>query len=176
VPKEQILVRLFEKVRDIPYGTTGSRDPEQVYLKNMGTCSGKHFLLYELLIALGFEVKQFVCSHKFKSFTVKFPQKLQELLNCDFLDYHNFLKVMINGKLLIMDATWDLPLKKYGFPVKEKWDGKTDTMLGVVPIQSWETKDPEKFKEDKIGQMPQAEQEARKIFIRELSAWTATLR
>ena len=46
--REQTVLRVFEKVRDIPYGTIGSRDPLKVYLMGSGTCSGKHFLLAAL--------------------------------------------------------------------------------------------------------------------------------
>lgn len=171
------MIKIFEKVRDISYGTIESRDPEQVYLKNKGTCSGKHFLFYELVSGLGFKSKHFVCSHKFRQFKVKFPPRLQEILKeNDILDYHNFVKVFVNGKWLTIDVTWDLPLKKYGFPVQENWDGKTDIELSVVPIEIWEVKNPEKFKEEKLALMPKKEQKIRKLFIQKLSEWVSTLR
>lgn len=174
---EKALIRIFEKVRDIPYGTIGSRDPEQVYLKRRGTCSGKNFLFYELASGLGFKTKHFVCSHKFRQLKVKFPVQLREMLKeDDFLDYHNFVKVFVNNKWLTVDVTWDLPLKKYGFPVQENWDGKSDTTFGVTPIKIYEVANPETFKEEKIALMPKNEQEIRKVFIQRLSDWVSTLR
>jgi hypothetical protein len=104
--KDDRLVEIFYRVRDIPYGTIGSRDPEQVYLKNKGTCSGKHFLFYELVEGLGFKSKHFICSHKFRQFKVEFPTQLREILKeNDVLDYHNFVKVFVNGRWLMVDLT-----------------------------------------------------------------------
>jgi hypothetical protein len=68
-----------------------------------------------------------------------------------------------------------LPLKRHGFPVYE-WDGKSDTQLTVIPIETWEVKNPEKFKEKKIALMSKKEQEVRKLFIQKLSEWVADLR
>lgn len=53
LPLKKNIIKLFEKVRDIPYGDIGSRDPQDVYKKNKGTCSGKHELLKELYKELG---------------------------------------------------------------------------------------------------------------------------
>lgn len=50
-------IKLFELVREIPYGSIGSRDPKDVFEKKRGTCSGKHALLKELFEDLGIEVK-----------------------------------------------------------------------------------------------------------------------
>ena len=63
--KDKKVVLLFEKVRDIPYGDIGSRDPKAVFENNKGTCSGKHELLKELYQELGIEVKDFIAMHKF---------------------------------------------------------------------------------------------------------------
>ncbi len=167
------LARVFERVRDIPYGVIGTRDPEQVYLRNMGTCSGKHFLFFELATALGFEARHFVCSHSFREFPVKLPPHLKKMLDeKDILDYHDFVKVLAGGRRLTVDLTWDLPLKNYGFPVNEGLDGK----ISGVPIETWETTDPEKFKEDRISSMPKLERERRKVFLQGLSDWVAELR
>lgn len=167
------LARVFERVRDIPYGVIGTRDPEQVYLKNTGTCSGKHFLFFELAAALGFEVKHFMCSHSFRDFPVKLPPHLSKMLEeKDILDYHNFVKVRVDGRRLTVDLTWDLPLKKYGFPVNENLDGK----VSGASIGTWETSDPEKFKEDHIASMSKMERERRKLFLQGLSDWVSGLR
>jgi hypothetical protein len=174
--KEKALTKIFLKVRDIPYGTIGSRDPEQVYFKNRGTCSGKHILFYELVTTLGFKVRQFVSLHKFNQSKIKFSPSLQEMLKeNDVLDYTHFVKILVGDKWLAVNLTWDLPLKKYGFPVYE-WDGKSDTQLYFVPIETWEVKDSEKFKEEKIALMSKKEQKIRKLFIQKLSEWVSTLR
>ena len=35
-----------------------------------------------------------------------------------------------------MDATWDLPLLKAGFPVNGSWDGYSETKCAVKPLKS----------------------------------------
>lgn len=167
------LEKIFEKVRDIPYGVIGTRDPEQVYLRNIGTCSGKHFLFFELAAALGFNVRHFVCSHSFRRSQVKLPPHLLKMLDeKDIIDYHNFVKVLVNGRWMTVDVTWDLPLKKYGFPVNENLDGK----ISGVPVETWETPDPEKFKKDHLAAMSKTDQKKRKLFLKGLSDWVSTLR
>lgn len=164
------LARIFERVRDIPWGVIGTRDPEQVYMKNMGTCSGKHFLFFELARALGFEVRHFVRYHSFRDFPVKLPPHLAKMLDeKDIPDYHNFVEVLVNGRWLTVDVTWPLPLKKYGFPVQ-------DTLDSAVPCDGFEVSDPEKFKEERIALMPEAERERRKLFLKGLSEWVSGLR
>lgn len=176
LPKEKALIKIFEKVRDIPYGIIGNRDPEQVYIKNKGTCSGKHILFYELVTALGFKAKQFVSLHKFNQSKIKFPPDLQEMLKeNEILDYTHFVKVFVGNKWLTICLTWDIPLKKHGFPVNE-WDGKKDTQLYFVPIETWEVEDAGKFKEEKIVLMSKKDREIRKVFIEKLSEWISTLR
>jgi hypothetical protein len=65
LPPEQKIVRLFEKVRDIPLGSIGSRDPEAVYEKNVGTCSRRNLLLRELYDEGGIETKDMFTLHRF---------------------------------------------------------------------------------------------------------------
>ena len=175
--KKEALIRIFEKVRDIPYGVIGTRNPEQVYLKNMGTCSGKHFLFFELATNLKFQVKHFVCSHKFSQLKANFPPQIQDILkNNDVLDYHNFVKVFTNNRWVLIDLTWDSPLKRYGFSIQEYWDGKSDTSIGVMPIEVWETENPTQFKEDKLALTTKKDQEVRMLFLQKLSEWFSTLR
>jgi hypothetical protein len=44
--------------------------------------------------------------------------------------------VQIGCRWVLVDATWDSPLKKAGFPVNEHWDGISDTMCAVLPLRS----------------------------------------
>jgi len=47
---------------------------------------------------------------------------------------HLACKAYIEGKWILIDATWDVSLKRAGFPVNEKWDGISDTKNAVKPI------------------------------------------
>ncbi|MFW5935899.1 MAG: transglutaminase domain-containing protein [Candidatus Hadarchaeota archaeon] len=177
--REQKLVAIFEKVRDIPYGTLGSasRDPLEVYRNNRGTCSGKHFLLRDLLLSLDIKVKDMVCFHYYSQMprSIDYPPQLMQLLedNKGVPDYHNYLQVY-NGDWLTVDATFDYPLKDY-FVVNE-WDGKTDTRLSVKPVEMWEVDDAENFKMYLLNKLPPDVQKGRKRFLQKFSEWLEVLR
>ncbi|MFP3945386.1 MAG: transglutaminase domain-containing protein [Archaeoglobaceae archaeon] len=177
--REQKLVNIFKKVRDIPYGTlgSGSRDPLKVYRNNRGTCSGKHFLLRDLFLSLGMKVKDMVCFHYYSQMprSIDYPPQLMQLLedNKGVPDYHNYLQVY-NGDWLTVDATFDYPLKDY-FVVNE-WDGKTDTRLSVKPVEMWEVDDAENFKIYLLNKLPPDVQKGRKRFLQKFSEWLEVLR
>ncbi len=176
--REEALIRVFERVRDIPYGTIGSRDPVKVYRMNRGTCSGKHFLLKELYLALGVEVKDMICFHRYAELprNIDYPPELENLLDghSGIPDYHNFIKVYVNNRWVTLDATFDKPLENY-FVVNE-WDGESDTELSVRPIRIWEVEDPLEFKVKKIKQLPPRIQRVRELFLEKFSEWLEVLR
>jgi hypothetical protein len=176
--KEKALVSVFERVRDIPYGTINSRNPEDVYRRNMGTCSGKHFLLRELYNALGVKIKDFICYHRYDQLprNVDFPPELKTLLdeNDGIPDYHNFIKAYVNNKWVILDATFDKSLK--GCFIVNEWDGRSDTKVSVVPEKTWEVKNPLKFKVKMLEQLPLQIQESRGLFLKKFSEWLEILR
>lgn len=177
IPLNEQIIKLFEKVRDIPYGNIESRDPKDVFEKNKGTCSGKHELLKELYQELGIEVKDFIAMHKFNDSKVDFPDNIKEILNrTEIIDPHNFFKIKIDNKWITVDITRDKPLKKLGFTVTENWDGKSDMDLCVVPIEIIETENPIELKKQKISELPEQVQKDRKLFLNKLTEWLDTVR
>jgi hypothetical protein len=169
--KEDI-INLILRIRDIPYGTVGSRLPEDVYKNNKGTCSGKHALLKELLIELNIQVKEMIAIHKFNNLKINFPDNLQSILNNnEIIDPHNFLRVKIDDKWLNVDITWDKPLHKLGFEINETWNGEADMKLCVISNDISEPKDITKFKEEFINKLTPEQQKTRKTFIEQLSIW-----
>jgi len=175
--KEKQIVALFEKVRDIPYGTIGSRDPLEVYNCNTGTCSGKHELLKSLYHEIGMETKDYVAMHRFADMDIEYPNNIKAILKrSNIIDPHNFFKINTNGKWLTVDITWDKPLKKYGFPVNENWDGKSDMNICVIPISISQQDDPIAFKKREIAKLSEEVQKDRLIFLDELTKWVGTLR
>ena len=177
-PLPQKIIILFEKVRDIPYGDVGSRDPLDVYKQNKGTCSGKHELLKALYKELGLQVKDFLIMHRFKELPVKFSPEITEILNrTDITDPHNYFKVLIDNKWLTVDVTWDKALQKLGFPVNENWDGKTDMPVTVAPGgKVYEPEDPIALKKELINKLPEHVQEERKLFLKKCTEWLDNLR
>ncbi|MBD3155580.1 MAG: hypothetical protein GF368_02895 [Candidatus Aenigmarchaeota archaeon] len=169
---DEWVIKLFEKVRDIPYGDINSRDPKDVYEKRKGTCSGKHELLKELYDELGIETKDFIALHKFNDLNVVFPKEIKRILDeYEIFDYHNFFKILVNGDWITVDVTWDRPLKKLGFFVNENWDGKSNMELCVVPIEIFEVEDSVLSKKQKLMDLPKETQKYRKIFLEELTVW-----
>jgi len=51
--EELTLQRAFTLIRDMPYKRATSRRPESIIEEWLGTCSGKHYLLAEVLREMG---------------------------------------------------------------------------------------------------------------------------
>lgn len=172
-PLDQKIVTIFKQVRDIPYGTIGSRNPLDVYHKNMGTCSGKHALLKALYTALGIEVKDFIVLHNFNNLPIKYPNYLKtQLTTTTILDPHNFIKIKVHNKWLLVDVTWDKPLKKLGFPINENWDGKSNLNILVSTEQEfYETDNAIYLKQKLLKNLTITAQKEREIFLKKFSEW-----
>ncbi|MDD9953340.1 MAG: hypothetical protein OXR66_03320 [Candidatus Woesearchaeota archaeon] len=171
--KEEQLRKLFEFVRDIPYGDPGSRDPEEVYKQQRGTCSGKHALLKKLYAAIGVETQDWIAMHRFNDLPVEFSFEIYKLLETtEILDPHNFLKVNWCGTWITVDVTWEKSLKKFGFPCSE-WGEET---LCVVPSEIFVADDPVLEKEKRISELPKEVQWERTRFLQMLTAWLDSVR
>lgn len=131
-------IKIFEAIRDIPYYVTWSTDPEKgpvdLIIRNKGNCLPKHFLLGTMYQKLGIPIKYATYPFKWSDQDVNFPEKLKKLVDKLPVRYHIALKAYINDTWVSIDATWDLPLKKVGFPVNEKWDGVHHTLNAVTPL------------------------------------------
>ncbi|MDV7186683.1 hypothetical protein R3X25_05265 [Lutibacter sp. TH_r2] len=170
---EEKIVTLFEKVRDIPYGNIGSRNPLDILEQNRGTCSGKHFLLKELYKAIDVPVRDFIVMHSFNDMDINFPPEIKEFLTSDqIIDPHNYIQIKPFNKWITIDATWNLPLKKYNFPVNEFWNGKTSMPISVVVSTNiYETSEPENLKKQLIEKLSIKQQKSRKLFLNLLTNW-----
>jgi hypothetical protein len=171
-------VELFRRVRDIRYGTIGSRDPLDVFRKHRGTCSGKHLLLAALFRSMGLVVKDMVVFHRFVNLprNVEYPGRLWKLLSegDGVPDYHNFIRVRQQEKWVTIDATFDEGLREC--LVVNDWDGRTDTELSVASIRMWEVENPIEFKERKLGALSPGVRSRREEFLEAFSAWLDSLR
>lgn len=167
------IITLFEKVRDIPYGDIGSRDPLEVYKQQKGTCSGKHELLKGLYTTLGLQVKDFIIIHEFNNLPVSFPENIQNILNeTTITDPHNFIKIKRNNEWFTIDVTWDIGLKKVAFPVNEDWNGFQNLDISVAKGgEIFETANPMELKRDLITKLPEITQVNRKVFLKKLTNW-----
>jgi hypothetical protein len=188
LPRNQQIIKIFEKVRDIRFGSIGSRDPKDVYEKNKGTCSGKNFLLRELYKAIGLRTKDMICMQRWKDLTwfpddvyglVELPDNLREqLVRWEIIDFHNYVKILVNDTWITVDATIDLPLTKLGFYTTEHWDGLSDMPLCFVGSHKvWDCGDKGfERKAELTGSLPQELQDARQRFLVTLTDWLDSMR
>ena len=188
LPQNDQIIRIFEEVRDIRFGSIESRDPMDVYKANKGTCSGKHFLLRELYKEIGLKTKDMLCMQRWKDLIwfptsrykiVNFSDKLKNMLmKNEIIDFHNYIKILVNGKWIQLDVTIDKPLKKLGFFTSETWDGKSNLPLcfcGSHKIWDCEDNGLEK-KRELIEQLPEHIRMARHQFLQSMTEWVDNFR
>ncbi len=170
------LVQLYHAVRNIPYGSAGVRDPVKVALNNVGSCSGKHILLRDLLRAENYRAEVItIFSHFNKSLPLheSYPEELTRMIREEQIcDYHHYIRVQMEERRLHLDATWHDALIPYGFPVNSRWDGTDDTLLAAEPIRSYaDVPDVAALKEELIASLPPEEQARRTRFFAILTGW-----
>lgn len=135
-PKEA-RIAVYTHIRDIPYKLIAVlRDPRigpaGLLEGNSGSCNPKHVLLGSYFSRLGLDVKYANYRFNWDEPSVKYPPELRALVKRIPFGNHLAVKVFINGRWVLADATHDLPLKKAGFNVTENWDGLSDTGNAVT--------------------------------------------
>lgn len=170
-------IALFERVRDLPFRYPSSRDPREVLSQGAGSCSGKHNLLAELFRLAGLPVRRMICTHRFNDSPMAFPERMNAVLQKnEVVDVHDYLQVCVDGEWVDVDATWPLPLRDFGLPAVEEWDGRSSMMLSVVSDEHDElTGDPAKGKEEQLSKLTPRQRMLRKQFLEALSQWVADL-
>ena len=73
------------------------------------------------------------------------PKEILELQKED-LATHVYLEVLVGENWIKVDPTWDSGLKNI-FSIAE-WDGKTDTLLAVSPIEIYSVEESDKIMND----------------------------
>jgi len=135
-------IKIYETVRDIPYAVIpeliDARRYTEILQTGRGSCTPKHFLLAEMYRRLGlltlFVAYPFRWGERAEVFK-DYPARLRELAQKQPIGYHLACKVEINGRLVVVDATLDLPLAKLPeLPVNKVWDGVSDTQLPMTPV------------------------------------------
>jgi len=177
LPPVAARVRLFEQVRDFRYVYPSSRDPVHVLETRCGSGSGKHYLLGELFRLLGLNVRHMLCTHRFNESLIGFPEHLQAILQKnEDVDLYDYLQIQVDGEWIDVDATWPLPLREYGFPVTDEWDGVSSMLLSVVADETMVVRgDPERMKEEMLSKLTPRQRQLRKQFLEELSKWVNEL-
>ncbi|MEI6478160.1 MAG: transglutaminase-like domain-containing protein [bacterium] len=118
---------IFDFVRDIPYSTVTPLTTVGVINERKGSCLTKTMLLAELFGELGYKTRHVTLRYRLPDF----PKEVSVIPGQ--IDYHHALQVLIEGRWILVDATYDSPLEKLGFTVND-WDGVHDTNLAHVPL------------------------------------------
>jgi hypothetical protein len=136
----QARINIFCHIRDIPYAVVPELMDYHGYSNILkvghGSCSPKHFLLSEMFRRLDLPVLYVVYPHRWDEIAEimgEYSLRLKDIALALPVSRHLACKVEIDDRLVLVDATLDLPLQKAGFQVNSAWDGKSDTLLPVTP-------------------------------------------
>ncbi len=137
----QSMIAIFEHIRDIPYSlevpmTDPGTAPEQVLKLGRGYCGPKHFLLAEMYKKLGLSVVFATIAFLWNDPNLHYPPELRALAARLPVAHHLACRVQIGCHWVLVDATWDPPLRWGGFPINENWDGDSATRCAVTPLRS----------------------------------------
>lgn len=174
------LPEVYHAVRNIPYGSTGERDPVKIIANNLGSCSGKHILLRDLLREIGMEaeiITMFTHFNRGIHSHPAMPAELRAMIEGEEVhDFHQYVRARRNGHWIRLDATWHDLLIHYGFPVNHNWRGEGDTVLAASPIREYPAvEDLAAWKQELLQQLKPRERETRSRFFRYLTEWMITL-
>ncbi|OPX61722.1 MAG: hypothetical protein A4E34_01554 [Methanoregula sp. PtaU1.Bin006] len=110
--------------------------PEQILIIGKGYCAPKHYLLAEMYRRLGYDVAYATFPFLWNDPDLAYPPELRRLASALPVAYHLACRVRIGSRRVLVDATWDPPLARGGFPVNIRWDGHSDTLCAVKPLRS----------------------------------------
>jgi len=135
-----------------------------------GDCRHKTELLEQIFRDEKFKTRKIYTVFDWKDLPV--PKYLLGILKSGTKMVHELLEVNLNGKWLKVDATWDRPLAKIGFPATTHWDGKSDTnMITEGELKFYRTKEEAK----KISEVNNNKEELHE-FAEKFNAWLGEVR
>ncbi|MDD5005428.1 MAG: transglutaminase family protein [Candidatus Omnitrophica bacterium] len=181
---KQARISIFNHIRDIPYAIVPqlrnpTSGPAGMLDLNKGSCQPKHYLLAIFFQKLGIPVKYVTYPFKWKDSSVNFPDQIQAIINDLPFAYHLACKAYIKEKWILVDATWDKPLKEVEFPVNENWNGESDT-INAVP--AWDEivhhtlQDRIRYEAEQRGRQSEEQKALYAEFIKRLNFWLESVR
>jgi hypothetical protein len=135
-PVEQ-RISIFSHIRDIPYaiipGWLGEDDLIRMMVtENRGWCGPKHQLLAWMFERVGITIRFIQIPFRWQDQKVKYPDQLKDLLPFLPSTTHLCCTALLDKSWRLLDATWDPPLRKAGFPINNPWDGISGTIPAVI--------------------------------------------
>ncbi len=177
-------VSIFEHIRDMPYTAipdlvNAENGPTGLIEGGRGSCTPKAYLLGLMFELMGFDVEYLTHQFEWKESGIEFPPEVGSLAERQPLEYHQNCRVNIDGRWVMVDATWDPPLARVGFPVNQSWDGFSDTRKAVISLGEVAHDSPEST-DDYLrvlkAEYSNEEQEAIAQFIEVLNPWLESVR
>ena len=174
------ITKVYHRVRNIPYGSTGNRNPQLVCELNVGSCSGKHILLRDLLREVGQEAEVITMFTYFNESTPvhdSYSTELKELSsNFRIPDFHHYVRVKRRSNWINLDATWHNATIPFGFTVNHDWDGEGDTKLASIAEQEYPNQEQLiDFKQHLVASLSNEQRNIRARYFELVSDWIAQL-
>lgn len=177
-------IAVFTHIRDMPYEIiTGLKDPVKGPARTLsagrGSCTAKHFLLGAMFAKMDIPVRYITFSFFWDDPDIDYPPKLRNLARQLPVEYHLANKAFLEGKWVLVDATWDPPLAAAGYPVNERWDGVSDTLNAVKSLDEIAHEsavERVEFANKAEGAYTEDEKLARDEFVASLNSWLWELR
>jgi hypothetical protein len=171
----------FRLVRDMPYRRASDRRPETILREWTGTCSGKHYLLRDLLEEIGLAATVILATQEFTEENSPWlpPHLMTEVRLAPVPDVHTFLRVEhdpIMHEWMTVDATWPAAARRLGMPSNASFEPGRDMHIAGDPIEIFhvpEDTDPQELKERILADYVGSEAARRDVFITALSDWLA---
>lgn len=137
----QSMISIFSHIRDIPYSlripqSNPKTSPELLLAAGRGSCGSKHYLLAEMFRKLNLHVVYATIKFLWNDAVLHYPPELRKLAKGLPIAHHLACRVQIGCRWILVDATWDRPLAKAGFPVNDHWDGYSEMRWAVKPLNS----------------------------------------
>ena len=102
-------ISIFETVRDFEYQINWVSEPEKLLEIKEWYCTSKHRLLKEIYERLGYKAQ--LCFIPFSFNMIYLPDELKNRWYANKKWYHTFLQMLIDGKWIDIDATFNKELK-----------------------------------------------------------------
>jgi hypothetical protein len=137
----QSMVSIFTHIRDIPYSLSlrmpnPKTSPELILMAGKGSCGPKHYLLAEMFRKLNLNVVYATIAFSWNDPDLHYSSDLRKLAARLPIAHHLACRVQIGCRWVLVDATWDPPLAKGGFPINDHWDGYSEMKWAVKPLKS----------------------------------------
>jgi hypothetical protein len=107
---------------------------EHFLMAGKGSCGPKHYLLAEMFRKLNVSVVYATIAFSWDDQDFHYPPDLRKQAISLPITHHLACRVQIGCRWILVDATWDSPLAKAGFPVNDHWDGYSETRCAVKPL------------------------------------------